>query len=243
MEAFLRRLPEAMSEKDAFGPNLRRLRIQRGISLETIAAATKISIDLLSGLERNDLSRWPSGIYARAYIRAYATQIGADPEGVVDSFCRWFPQGDRRAERVVRESAELVGHDLQWRDDLVGLVVKQDRRAATRATDVPQHVIATHGRLVAAAADALVVLGAGLALAGLLPFGKGGSIAAVGLLYHAVTIVTVGCTPAVWAIEHYMTTQHPSARRRGHGAELRLMRRTSDRVQTTNNEPAHEHVS
>jgi transcriptional regulator with XRE-family HTH domain len=233
-----------MSERDAFGPNLRRLRIQRGISLESIAAATKISIDLLSGLERNDLSRWPAGIYARAYIRAYATQIDADPEATVDAFCRWFPQGDRRAERVVRDQAAIVGHELQWRDDLVGLVLKQDRRAESRDTDAPAHVIAKHGRVIAAAADATVVIGAGLAVAGLLPFGKGGAIAAVGLLYHAVTIVTVGCTPAVWAIEHYMASRHPSARRRGQGAELRLMRRSADRVQATaNNSPAHEQVS
>jgi transcriptional regulator with XRE-family HTH domain len=235
---------EAMSERDAFGPNLRRTRIQRGISLESIAAATKISIDLLSGLERNDLSRWPTGIYARAYIRAYATQIGADPEGIVDAFCRWFPQGDRRAERVVRDQASMVGHELQWRDDLVGLVVKQDRRASSRETDTPTHVIATHGRLIAAAADAAVVVAAGLAVASLLPVSKGGSIAVVGLLYHAVTIVAVGCTPAVWAIEHYMASRHPSARRRGQGAELRLMRRSSDSVQRpASNSPVHEHVS
>src|SRR5262245_64944714 len=163
MEAFLRHAcPKAMSEKDAFGPNLRRLRIQRGISLETIAAATKISIDLLSGLERNDLSRWPSGIYARAYIRAYATQIGADPEAVVDSFCRWFPQGDRRAERVVRDQAAMVGHDLAWRDDLVGGVVSRDRRAGSRAADAPVHVVAKHGRLMSAIADVFAVIGAGL---------------------------------------------------------------------------------
>ena len=106
-----------MSERDAFGPNLRRIRVQRGISIDEIAEATNVSAALWEGLERNDLSRWPTGIYARSYVRSYAKAIGADPESTVDEFCRWFPQGDRRAELVIRGQAEIVGHhDLQWRD-------------------------------------------------------------------------------------------------------------------------------
>ena len=90
-----------MSEHDTFGPSLRRQRVQRGITLEQIASATKIGRDLWAAMERNDFSRWPKGIYARAYLRAYALETGADPDVTVDEFCRWFPEGDRRAERVV----------------------------------------------------------------------------------------------------------------------------------------------
>src|SRR5207248_1935059 len=79
MEAILRAIRLAMTERDAFGPTLRRLRLQRGISLDRLATDTKVSVDLWNGLERNDLSRWPTGIYARSYVRAYATHIGVDP--------------------------------------------------------------------------------------------------------------------------------------------------------------------
>src|SRR6202035_956824 len=109
----------AMSEREAFGPNLRRIRVQRGVSVHDITAATNVSAALWEGLERNDLTRWPTGIYARSYVRSYAKAIGVDPEATVDEFCRWFPQGDRRAEIVIRGHAEIVGHmDLQWRDHL-----------------------------------------------------------------------------------------------------------------------------
>lgn len=104
--------------RDAFGPNLRRLRLRRGVSLASIAESTKISTDLLAGLERNDFSRWPNGIYARAYVRQYAYAIGVDPDATVDEFCRWFPQGDRRVQRVIVEQAGIVNHDLEWTDDL-----------------------------------------------------------------------------------------------------------------------------
>jgi transcriptional regulator with XRE-family HTH domain len=104
--------------REAFGPNLRRLRLQRGITIEQIADSTNIAQDLLEGLERNDFSEWPTGIFARAYVRQYAYAVGLDPDSTVDEFCRWFPEGDRRAEPVIREHAEMVGHDLDWRDNV-----------------------------------------------------------------------------------------------------------------------------
>src|SRR5437867_5357746 len=115
--------------REAFGPNLRRIRMQQGISLYQIAEATKVSADLWAGLEKNDFSTWPTGIFARAYVRQYAQAIGVDPDGTVDEFCRWFPQGDRRAERVVRGQAELIGHALDW-EEQIPPTVEVDRRGA-----------------------------------------------------------------------------------------------------------------
>ena len=102
--------------REAFGPNLRRIRVQRQISLDAIAESTRISVNLLAGLECNDLSDWPEGLMARAYVRQYSIAIGVDPVTTVDEFCRWFPEGDRRSERVLREHAGIVGHELEWRD-------------------------------------------------------------------------------------------------------------------------------
>jgi transcriptional regulator with XRE-family HTH domain len=102
---------------DAFGSNLRRLRLQRGIPLAQIARSTKIAEELLEGLERSDFSQWPSGLFARAYVRQYASAIGVDAEAAVDEFCRNFPHGDRRSEPLVRALSDLLGHRLVWRDD------------------------------------------------------------------------------------------------------------------------------
>ena len=103
--------------RDAFGPNLRRIRLQRQISIEQVADATKVAASLFRGLEKNDFSHWPTGVYARAFVRQYAEAIGADSDSTVDEFCRWFEQGDRRLERTVREQAEIVGHEnLTWED-------------------------------------------------------------------------------------------------------------------------------
>jgi transcriptional regulator with XRE-family HTH domain len=124
-----------MSAREAFGPNLRRLRLQRGITLEQITQETKVDIALWRGLEGNDLSRWPKGIFARAYVRAYAEAVGADADATVDEFCRLFPHGDRRAERLIRGQAEIVGHPTEWREQFPA---DADRRGGAAQAAKPQ---------------------------------------------------------------------------------------------------------
>ena len=127
-----------MSERHAFGSNLRRIRVQRGISIGQVVSATNVCAKLWEALESNDLSKWPNGIYARAYVRGYAKVIGVDPESTVDEFCRCFPHGDRRAELVIRGQAEIVGHkDLQWRDHVPPRVGEVDRRGGEAVSTPP----------------------------------------------------------------------------------------------------------
>ena len=76
---------------DSFGARLRHERERRQISLETIAESTKISIALLEGLERDNVSRWPTGIFRKAFIRDYAKAIGLDPELVASRFAELYP--------------------------------------------------------------------------------------------------------------------------------------------------------
>lgn len=81
-----------MSASRHFGEMLRRQRERRGIALKAIADQTKIGSSLLIALERGDCSKWPGGIYSRAWIRAYATAIGLDPDDIGAQFNRCFSQ-------------------------------------------------------------------------------------------------------------------------------------------------------
>ena len=73
------------------GARLRSQRERQDVALATIAAETKINMALLEGLERDDLSRWPGGLFRRAYVRTYAQKIGLDPEQVVREFLEQYP--------------------------------------------------------------------------------------------------------------------------------------------------------
>lgn len=77
---------------ESFGARLRQRREEQGIALVTIARQTKIKESLLEGLERDDLTHWPSKIYRRAFVRAYADAIALDPEQVVQEFLARHPE-------------------------------------------------------------------------------------------------------------------------------------------------------
>ncbi len=90
-----------------FGARLRRLREERGVTLRSIADTTKISVLTLEALERNDIRRLPGGIFSRAVVRAYAQEVGADPEVTVQEFVERFP-----VESVVVGSPHVSHHDM-----------------------------------------------------------------------------------------------------------------------------------
>jgi transcriptional regulator with XRE-family HTH domain len=75
----------------SFGARLRQQREERQIELADIAAKTKIKVALLEGLETDDLSRWPQGIFRRAYLRSYAQAIGLEPDPVLQEFLALYP--------------------------------------------------------------------------------------------------------------------------------------------------------
>ena len=76
------------------GARLRMQREKRQIALATIAEQTKIKLSLLEGLERDDVTRWPPGLFRRSYFRAYARAIGLDPDRALGEFLALFPDPD-----------------------------------------------------------------------------------------------------------------------------------------------------
>ena len=85
---------EHMNPQEMFVTRLRRHRTRSRVPIEEIATTLRIRPELIEGLENNDLTGWPRGLYSRAWIRAYALAVDLDPIDTVDEFCRLFPQGD-----------------------------------------------------------------------------------------------------------------------------------------------------
>ena len=92
---------------DSLGSRLRRERERRQIALKSIAESTKIGIPLLEGLERDDVSRWPSGIFRKSFVRSYAMAVGLDPETVVREFVERYPD-PLEVEPPVRATPQVV---------------------------------------------------------------------------------------------------------------------------------------
>jgi hypothetical protein len=75
-----------MTDRRGFGERLKRQRERAGVTLETISRTTKIPASLFAGLEAGDASRWPPGLFARAYLRSYAEVVGLHPDETVEEF-------------------------------------------------------------------------------------------------------------------------------------------------------------
>jgi cytoskeleton protein RodZ len=69
-----------------FGEELRRLRESAGLSVDDIAAETKISNRILNNLEAGEFRFLPQKVFSRNFVTQYATCVGADPHRLAESF-------------------------------------------------------------------------------------------------------------------------------------------------------------
>jgi transcriptional regulator with XRE-family HTH domain len=131
---------------ESFGARLRQRREQQQITLSTIAEQTKIKQSLLESLERDDVSHWPSGIFRRAFIRAYAHAIGLAPDVVVREFLEIYPDPAEVVEPVPAIAAALDGPSsggapIRLRYLVASAVGSLSRRRA-RTTPEPEPIAA-----------------------------------------------------------------------------------------------------
>jgi cytoskeletal protein RodZ len=78
-------------EAGGVGARLKQARESTRVSLRQIANETKISVSALEAIERNDVGKLPGGIFARAFVRAYADALGLDVESTVREYFAQFP--------------------------------------------------------------------------------------------------------------------------------------------------------
>jgi len=80
-----------LETSEDFGLALRATREAAGRSLRELADVTKLGVRTLEALERNQIDRLPTGIFRRAVVRAYAKEVGLDPETTLRIFLARHP--------------------------------------------------------------------------------------------------------------------------------------------------------
>jgi len=93
------------------GPKLRAYRERRGITIAAVADSIKIKQSLLDELERNDVSKWPPGIYGRALVREYAKSLGLPADDVVQQFVCLFSRSEQRTDLEAVSTSGWDGSD------------------------------------------------------------------------------------------------------------------------------------
>jgi len=175
---------------DCLGARLRAERERQGISLATIAASTKISASLFEGLERDDVSRWPQGIFRRAFVREYARAIGLDPEETLNDFLERFP--DPLAAPPPTEEDQAAAERPRRPRTILRLTLAD--MPGSHAGGRP--LVGIGKRCAAVALDAIAVFAVALALyVALGSFWM--SLAVFSFCYYTGATLVLGNTPAV----------------------------------------------
>ena len=74
-------LPEPVT-----GPDLRRVREEKGVALKDISFASKIGIRFLECIEADRHAELPAVVYLRGFLQEYARAVGLDPQRTAGSY-------------------------------------------------------------------------------------------------------------------------------------------------------------
>jgi len=67
----------------SFGRYLQAIRLEKKISLEQVAAQTRVGLGILLHIEQEDYEQLPPEVYLKGFMRSYAAAIGADGDEAV----------------------------------------------------------------------------------------------------------------------------------------------------------------
>src|SRR5438552_11594286 len=95
------------------GADLRQARLARKQSIEDIARATKINPSLLRAIENDAFSRVPGGLFTRGFLRAYAREVGLDPEALVQ---RYRTEIECAVPEAAEPEAAVASHEVDMAD-------------------------------------------------------------------------------------------------------------------------------
>lgn len=117
------------------GETLRAARERRGLSLSEASRLTRIAPRFLVALEEDDYGALPAPVYARGFLRSYATLLGLEPEPLVAALRHvmeppqdvvGFEESERLSAEPPTEPAASTGPSSRW-------------RSSSRRADSPSH--------------------------------------------------------------------------------------------------------
>lgn len=120
------------------GSTLHDAREAQGRSIEDVALALRARGAQLVALENEDFASFGGDVYAKGFLRSYATELGLDPEPLLDTFRREVSHDDVHAASLVGDVSapkERRGAPPAWIAWLLAVVVVLAGIAVLGSTD------------------------------------------------------------------------------------------------------------
>lgn len=90
----------------SIGKKLKDERYNKGVTLSEVSQSTKIRVEYLEALERDDFSKFDSHVYAKGFIRNYALFLGLDPAPLIALYRRDFENIDKKRKVRAKRQEE-----------------------------------------------------------------------------------------------------------------------------------------
>lgn len=113
---------------ESTGERLKKIRLEKGISLEEVQKKTKIHLDILKAIEEDSLINL-SPVYTRGFLKIYCNFLGEDPKDFVPN----YKETERRAAYTDSAVKKLEQPSFlrMASDKLASLKIKQVKRVIT----------------------------------------------------------------------------------------------------------------
>ena len=109
-----------------FYKELKLIREEKGIELAKIHKRTKISLSALQAIEKGKFDQLPY-TYVRLFLRAYAVEIGANPEEAIESFEIFIGNKEEVPNKKIDESFDISAEAL-FSNDKTGDIKKKSEQ-------------------------------------------------------------------------------------------------------------------
>ena len=109
-----------------FYKELKLIREEKGIELAKIHKRTKISLSALQAIEKGKFDQLPY-TYVRLFLRAYAVEIGANPEEALESFEIFIGNKEEVPNKKIDESFDISAEAL-FSNDKTGDIKKKSEQ-------------------------------------------------------------------------------------------------------------------
>jgi len=107
------------------GEELRNARLEKNLTASEVAAATRMMVQIVEELEREDFHRFAAPIYGKGFIRLYAEFVGLDSRPLIDEYLDKFAadkmpslKSEGTSMLVQEEVSHVPREDTTERDDI-----------------------------------------------------------------------------------------------------------------------------
>jgi cytoskeletal protein RodZ len=98
---------ESDTKLETFGSYLQGFRIKRELTVEEVAARTRIAVHCIAAIEADDHPRLPPPAYVRSFIRTIADVVGANADLAVNLYMAELKQQETARQQQLRRRAKV----------------------------------------------------------------------------------------------------------------------------------------